>query len=113
MNELDFRYKEYIRVNNNNGGSLSGYQKAIFLTSFVVTGDVSYALPPAANAFAVLKANEYVFLMAADFCTNYYPDASDYACYVSEMGVINVEDGINVPYAKVNVYNIYGEAIVS
>jgi len=113
MNELDFRYKEYIRVNNNNDDPLSGYQKAIFLTSFVVTGDRNYSLPVTANAFAILKANEYLFSMAADFCTNYYSDANGYACYVSEMGVINIEDGLNVPYAKVNVYNIYGEAIVS
>jgi hypothetical protein len=113
MNELDFRFKEYIRVNNRSGGSLTDYQKAVFLTSFVITADVAKLLPTSYNSSTIQESNNNLITNASQYCSEIYNDGNGYACYISEMGVLNSNANVNIPYAKVNVYNIYGEAIVS
>ena len=108
MNAFDLNRKEYIRVYNSDGGELTQFKKVTFLTSFVISGEDGHLLPTSYDAINVNKANQYLFLNASSFCSLQYPDSNGYACYISEVNVLNIGDRENLPYAKVNVYLMDG-----
>jgi len=108
MNAFDLNRKEYIRVNNNSLGALPDYAKVTFLYSFVLTADLLDPLPTVFSAVDVFKANDGLKNNAAAACYSAYPASAGYACYIAEMGVVNVDRNINLPYAKVNVYAMDG-----
>jgi hypothetical protein len=107
MNAFDLNRKEYIRVNNHSGGQLVDFTKVTFSSSFIITGINSLALPTAVDLDAIENANNGLIDLIADYCSDYF-DWRMYACYISEMGVLNSDIDINVPYAKVNVYVMNG-----
>ena len=108
MNAFDLNRKEYIRVNNNDGDDLTQFKKVNFLTSFVISGEDQYLLPTQFNSLGIEKANENVFTNAIEYCSRIYPDSAGYACYITEINVLNIGDRENLPYAKVNVYAMDG-----
>jgi hypothetical protein len=111
MNAFDLNRKEYIRVNNNNSEKLTDFKKVTFLTSFVITADVSKLLPPAYDPGTINGSNENLITNASQYCSEIYTDGDGYACYISEMGVLNSTNNVNIPYAKVNVYAMDGRDI--
>lgn len=109
MNAFDLNRKEYIRVNNNNGEeSLTDFRKVTFLTSFVITADISKFLPTVYDPSTINGSNANLITNAAQYCSDYYPSEEGYACYISEMSVLNSTTNVNIPYAKVNVYAMDG-----
>lgn len=108
MNAFDLNRKEYIRINNNDGDPLTNFYKVAFLTSFVVTTDVAKNLPTIYDSSTIQDSNENLITNASKYCSEVYPDSSGYACYISEMGVLNSATNVNIPYAKVNVYAMDG-----
>lgn len=108
MNAFDLNRKEYIRVNNNSGDSLTDFNKVTFLTSFVLTADIAKLLPTVYDSSTINGSNENLITNASQYCSEVYPDSSGYACYISEMGVLNSTTNVNIPYAKVNVYAMDG-----
>lgn len=108
MNAFDLNRKEYIRVNNNGGGSLTDFRKVTFLTSFVVTTDIAKNLPTVYDSSTINSSNDNLITNASQYCSDIYTDGDGYACYISEMGVLNSTTNINIPYAKVNVYAMDG-----
>jgi len=109
MNAFDLNREEYIQVNNNGVGALPTFNKVTFLNSFVITADIATLLPTTYNAATVKAANDGLKTNAAQYCSTYFPSASGYACYISEMGVLNSNTNVNIPYAKVNVYAMNGK----
>lgn len=111
MNAFDLNRKEYIRVDNSDGRGLKPFEKVTFLTSFVITGRNEFSFPTelslTQNGRIFLTNNQFIKLISA-YCTRNYISESGYACYISKMGVLNSDENINVPYAKVNVYVING-----
>lgn len=107
MNAFDLNRKEYIRVNNNFGDQLVDFTKVTFSSSFIITGINSLALPTAGDLDDIANANNGLIDLIADYCSDYF-DGRTYACYISEMGVLNSDIDVNVPYAKVNVYVMNG-----
>jgi hypothetical protein len=112
MNAFDLNRKEYIRVNNNDGGELPSFNKVQFLTSFVITSDESKELPTVFDSSTVGSSNDNLFTNASQACSDLYPAGSGFACYISEMRVINSTTSTNLPYAKVNVYLMDGREVV-
>lgn len=108
MNAFDLNRKEYIRVNNNDGDTLPSFNKVQFITSFVITADVAKPLPTVFDASQALTSNGNLIGNAEIMCSNAYYAGNGYACYISEMGVINSGVNVNLPYAKVNVYAMDG-----
>jgi hypothetical protein len=104
MNAFNLNTNEYIQVNNNGVGALPTFNKVRFLNSFVITANTATLLPTTYNAAAIKAANDNLVTNAAQYCSTYFPSASGYACYISEMGVLNSTTNVNIPYAKVNVY---------
>ena len=111
MNAFDLNRKEYIRVNNNNSGKLTNFKKVTFLTSFVITADVAKPLPTVFDSDQALTSNGNLFDNAETICSDAFNAGNGYACYISEMGVINSGVNVNLPYAKVNVYAMDGAAL--
>lgn len=111
MNAFDLNRKEYIRVNNNNGDTLPSFNKVQFVTSFVITADVAKPLPAVFNSGTVITSNENLIGNAEATCFDFYGADYGYACYISEMGVINSGVNVNLPYAKVNVYAMDGASL--
>lgn len=109
MNSFDLNRKEYIRVDNTAvGDKLRNFKKVTFLTSFVITGDNSRFLPTSYDPSAIDASNNRLLTNIQDYCSEVYPNSSGYACYISEMGVLNSTTNVNIPYAKVNVYAMDG-----
>lgn len=108
MNAFDLNRKEYIRVNNNGGGKLPSFNKVEFLTSFVITANVAKPLPAVFHSGTVISSNGDLIDNAEATCSEFYGAGDGYACYISEMGVINSGVNVNLPYAKVNVYAMDG-----
>ena len=108
MNAFDLNRKEYIQVNNNGEGNPPTFRKVTFLTSFVLTADIAKLLPTTYSASAINASNDGLMANAAQYCSDYYPSESGYACYISEMSVLNSTTNVNIPYAKVNVYAMDG-----
>jgi hypothetical protein len=108
MNAFDLNRKEYIQVNNNGVSALPTFNKVTFLSSFVITADIATLLPTTYNAVTIKAANDGLVTNAAQYCSTSFPSASGYACYISEMGVLNSTTNVNIPYAKVNVYAMDG-----
>lgn len=109
MNAFDLNRKEYIRVNNNDGGDLTQFKKVKFLTSFVVSADAAKQLPSVFDSSTARASNDNLILNAEQFCYDAYPDSEGYACYISEMFINTItSDGKLIPAAKVNVYAMDG-----
>lgn len=108
MNAFDLNRKEYIRVNNAGGDPLTDFSKVTFLTSFVITGNSTYPLPITYVGAAIDKSNSDLVNNINDYCVDYYPDGGGYACYIVDMGVVNIAENVNIPYAKINVYAMNG-----
>ena len=108
MNAFDLNRKEYIQVNNNGEGTSPTFSKVTFLTSFVLTADIAKLLPTTYSASAIKSSNDGLITNAAQYCSDYFPSESGYACYIAEMGVLNSTTNVNIPYAKVNVYAMDG-----
>ena len=113
MNAFDLNRKEYIRVNNNSGDPLTDFSKVTFLTSFVITADIAKLLPTVYDSATIQGSNENLITNASQYCSAIYTDADGYACYISEMGVLNSTTNVNIPYAKVNVYAMDGRDITA
>jgi hypothetical protein len=108
MNAFDLNRNEYIQVNNNGVGALPTFNKVTFLTSFVITADIAKLLPTVLNMTAVVESNQNLIANANATCSEFYPALDGYACYISEMGVLNSTTNVNIPYAKVNIYAMDG-----
>ncbi len=108
MNAFDLNRKEYIRVNNNDGNELTHFKKVTFYTSFIISADVAKFLPPVYDTGTIATANRNLFGNADQFFTLAFPDQEGYACYIAEMGLLNNDVDVNIPYAKVNVYIMDG-----
>jgi len=104
MSNFNLNRKEYIRINNNDGGSLTNFYKYVYYTSFVITGNSANPLPVTNNNAQVDLSNDDLFTNASLFCSENYPDGSRYACFVAQDDIVNFSTSVNVPYAKVNVY---------
>ena len=112
MNAFDLNRKEYIRVNNNDGEPLTDFRKVTFLTSFVLTANIDKSLPTGYDSATIQSSNQNLITNASEYCSETYTDGDGYACYISEMGVLNSTTNVNIPYAKVNVYAMDGKNIV-
>jgi len=108
MNSFDLNRKEYIRVNNAGGDEVINFAKVTFLTSFVITGDNSRFLPTSYDPIAIKSSNDRLLTNIQDYCSYRFPQEEGYACYISEMGVLNSTTNVNIPYANVNVYAMDG-----
>ena len=108
MNAFDLNRKEYTRVNNAGESELPSFKKVTFVTSFIISADTGKFLPPVYDTETILAANENLYNNACQYCTDTYGANKFYACYISEMGLLNNETDVNIPYAKVNVYNMDG-----
>lgn len=108
MNAFDLNRKEYIRVNNNNEDPLTDFNKVTFLTSVVLTADIAKLLPTEYDSGQIQFSNDNLTGNVSRYCSEIYPDGDGYACYISEMGVLNSTTNVNIPYAKVNVYAMDG-----
>lgn len=112
MNAFDLNRKEYIQVNNNGEGNPPTFSKVTFLTSFVLTADINKELPTEYDPGTILGSNGNLITNTSQYCIDYFPSADGYACYISEMGVLNSTTNVNIPYAKVNVYAMDGKDLV-
>jgi hypothetical protein len=108
MNAFDLNRKEYIRVNNNNDFPLTQFNKVTFLTSVIVAGRSADPLPLSNDYTAAKNANELLIENVNLFCTFYYNQTDGYACYITEINLVNNTVDVNVPYAKVNIYAMDG-----
>ena len=104
MDKFDLNREEYIRVNNNGGGSLADFFKYVYHTSFVITGDTASPLPVAINNVSVANSNDKLFENASLYSSQEYPESSRYACFIAKSNIVNSSSNVSIPYAKVNVY---------
>jgi hypothetical protein len=108
MNAFDLNRKEYIRVYNAGEEDMTNFKKVTFFTSFIISADTDKFLPPIYDPGYIQSANDNLFGNAEQYCTLRFPDQDGYACYISEMGLLNNDTDVNIPYAKVNVYIMDG-----
>jgi hypothetical protein len=108
MNAFDLNRKEYIRVNNNDGGDLTQFKKVTFLNSFVITADAAKFLPAVYDRTQIKNSNGNLIANTENLCSAQYNDGDGFACYISEMSINITGDGKLIPTAKVNVYAMNG-----
>jgi hypothetical protein len=111
MNAFDLNRKEYIRVYNAGDAKMTDFKKVTFLTSFIISADVAKFLPPVYDTETIFAANDNLYNNASQYCNDIFRDSDGYACYISEMGLLNNTTNVNIPYAKVNVYVMDGRDI--
>lgn len=104
MNKFELNREEYIRVNNNSGGSLANFFKYVYYTSFVITGDTANSLPISIDNISITNSNNKLFENASLYCSQEYPEGSKYACFIAKSNIVNSSSNVNIPYATVSVY---------